>query len=585
MAEALARLRAAVLTGLRAFGAARALQASLAFLFAMAGNPRFAPFGPAAVAGVWLMGGEPFPALCGAALGALAAGHYSALAAVALYVGAGLLVSLWRGRLLRAEKLALLAAAHLLLLPIFHGESAESCLAGAAELLLACFGAVGVFRGGMALAAFFEGRRLRGRDQAMLAVFAAIAAAALPCLSFVLPGESPFGTEVCVYFGVAAAAFAALCAVCIRGMEGVAAAAFFGTACMFQGAGIAYAGTLSLAALFAAFLRRGGRWVAAGGFLAAWAAAAAAFALPATAILEAALGTAAFVALPAGVRRRLRGFAERSERSEAERALAVTRAQLRGTAEVIRAVSDLFPPGGDESAAFTHRQLRGVSGVIGRLAEDGHGGAQRRFEVRVGAAGCPKAGNVETGDSMAMRHVGGGLLLILSDGMGTGPLARRESSAACAIFGDLLAVGFAAEEAQECVNRLLMLNGEREMYATLDALLIDLSEGSARFIKYGAPPAYILRDGRVHTVYAEALPIGILEEAEPSVQEFSLRRGDAVVLMTDGLFDALGTELFAALIERVGGANTVDDAAGALLAAGRERSGADDMSVFVARVG
>ena len=54
--------------------------------------------------------------------------------------------------------------------------------------------------------------------------------------------------------------------------------------------------------------------------------------------------------------------------------------------------------------------------------------------------------------------------------------------------------------------------------------------------------------------------------------------------MTDGLFDALGTELFAALIERVGGANTVDDAASALLAAGQEKSGADDMSVLVARV-
>ena len=58
-----------------------------------------------------------------------------------------------------------------------------------------------------------------------------------------------------------------------------------------------------------------------------------------------------------------------------------------------------------------------------------------------------------------------------------------------------------------------------------------------------------------------------------------------MILMTDGLFDALGTELFASLVERVGGANTVDDAAQALLSAGREKSGADDMSVLVARVG
>ena len=264
--------------------------------------------------------------------------------------------------------------------------------------------------------------------------------------------------------------------------------------------------------------------------------------------------------------------------------MALTRAQLRGTADVIRAVSEMFSPSGDENAAFTHRQLQSVSGVIERLAEETPAGRHCRLEVRVGAAGCPKAGNDETGDSIGMRRIGGELLLLLSDGMGTGSCAHRESSAAVAIFGDLLSVGFAPEEAQECVNRLLMIKGEREMYATLDALLIDLADGRARFIKYGAPPAYILRGGRVHTVYAEALPIGILPEAQASVHELALRRGDAVILMTDGLFDALGTELFAALIERVGGANTVDDAASALLAAGQEKSGADDMSVLVARV-
>ena len=112
--------------------------------------------------------------------------------------------------------------------------------------------------------------------------------------------------------------------------------------------------------------------------------------------------------------------------------LALTRAELRGTADVFREVSELFSPGEDENAAFTHRQLRGVSGVIERLAEEAPEGKRNRFDVRVGVAGCPKAGNAETGDSMALRRIGGELLLLLSDGMGTGVCARRESSAVLA---------------------------------------------------------------------------------------------------------------------------------------------------------
>ena len=584
MTQALARLRAALLTRLRTFGAARGVEAIFAFLFATAGGAGFAPLGPAAVAGVWLMGRSPIPALVGVALGAVAAGNYVPLGAAALHVGIGTLVILWRGRLRGEEKLALLGAVYLLLMPFFHGGSAQSCLIGVAELVVACLGAACIARGGMALAAFFEDRRLNGADLIMLLVFAALCTASLPGISFILPVGGPFGTRVEILFSVAFGAFVTLCAVQVRGAEGVAAAAFLGAACMLRGADMAHTGALSLGALLASLFQRGGKWPVAGSFLAAWAAACAAFRLPASALVEAALGGLAFLALPRRVRLRMMAYSQGRARSHAERTLALTRAQLRGAADVLREVSDLFPPGGDESAAFTHRQLMGVSGVIERLSRDAPARGQRRYDVRVGTAGCPKAGNTETGDAMAMRSIGGGLLLLLSDGMGTGPCAHRESAAACAIFGDLLAVGFTAEEAQECVNRLLMLKGEKEMYATLDALMIDLGDGSARFIKYGAPPAYILRGGRIHTVYAEALPIGILAEAEPSVHQVSLRRGDAVVLMTDGLFDALGTELFAALIERVGGANTVDDAAASLLEAGRERSGADDMSVLVARV-
>ena len=179
---------------LRMLDASRVPEFAFALLLATAGRMGFAPLGPAAVAGAWLAGWSPFPALFGALVGALVAGNYNALATVAVYVGGGLLVSVWRGWLRAAEKLALLGAAYLALLPFFHIGSAEDCLIGVAELVLAGLAAAVVARGGAASRAFIEGRSLRGIEQISLLLFAALCAAALPRLQFTLPGDGPFGT-------------------------------------------------------------------------------------------------------------------------------------------------------------------------------------------------------------------------------------------------------------------------------------------------------------------------------------------------------------------------------------------------------
>ena len=186
---------------------------------------------------------------------------------------------------------------------------------------------------------------------------------------------------------------------------------------------------------------------------------------------------------------------------------------------------------------------------------------------------------------MGVRELGDGkLLVLLSDGMGTGEDAHCESSAAVALLGDLLSVGFDSDLALESVNRLLIARGAQDMYATLDAMLLDMNTGVARFIKFGAPPSYILREGKVHPLYCEALPAGIIEEAEAAVQQVRLKRGDAVIMMTDGVMDALGNGLLAALVERVGAANTVQDASDALVGAAVEEGACDDLSTIVIRI-
>ncbi len=209
----------------------------------------------------------------------------------------------------------------------------------------------------------------------------------------------------------------------------------------------------------------------------------------------------------------------------------------------------------------------------------------QKFKVVVGAATRPKLGGAVSGDSTGSINLPGGFALFaLSDGMGSGAAARGQSAQAIQLLLKLYEIGFERDTALECVNRLLMAEGHADMYATLDALLVNLNTGEAEFIKFGAPPSFVLRDGRVHAVHAEALPVGILDEAAPAINLASLKRNDVVILLTDGALDALKEHATEEILRCVGGANTCDEAAKSLLAAAWSCNAADDITVLVARM-
>ncbi len=179
------------------------------------------------------------------------------------------------------------------------------------------------------------------------------------------------------------------------------------------------------------------------------------------------------------------------------------------------------------------------------------------------------------------RIPGGRVCFALSDGMGRGREARRESEAAIRLLFRLWHAGVERELIYENVNRMLLAQNEADMYATLDAVSIDLNTGEAEVLKYGAPPSFLVREGRVSTISGEALPCGILAEATPSVTRIRLRKNDRIVLCSDGVQDMFGQETEAAIqsIEDKG-QRTGEQ----LLEMAKARGGADDMTVMVIRV-
>lgn len=159
--------------------------------------------------------------------------------------------------------------------------------------------------------------------------------------------------------------------------------------------------------------------------------------------------------------------------------------------------------------------------------------------LEVGASLRSCSGEEVAGDSYISRLLAGGRhMLALSDGMGSGMSARQESYAALALMVESLRAGYTRAQALDVVNALMLMCTGREMYATMDLCVIDLHTGETAFEKLGACPSYVVRDGEVRAIGADTLPVGVLPDVESSCLRMTLRPGDVVILVTDGVLDA-----------------------------------------------
>ena len=148
-----------------------------------------------------------------------------------------------------------------------------------------------------------------------------------------------------------------------------------------------------------------------------------------------------------------------------------------------------------------------------------------------------------TGDAAAFLETEqGNGLLALSDGMGTGDAAAKESRIAIELLEQFTEAGFDRELAVRMINSALLLRRGEENYATLDICHVDLFDGQAEFIKLGAAATYIRRGERIISLRTTTLPAGILQQVTPEKNEIRLKDGDMILMVTDGIVDALGGE-------------------------------------------
>ena len=210
------------------------------------------------------------------------------------------------------------------------------------------------------------------------------------------------------------------------------------------------------------------------------------------------------------------------------------------------------------------------------------------YHLLTGFAKAVKEGEKMSGDNYSFYEADTGkLVVILSDGMGSGEMANRESGRVIEMMERLLEAGFAKESAVQMINGALAAAGQEQNMSTLDICSMDLYSGECEFVKVGAACTYIKRGHLVDRLSAQNLPLGVFQQIEPEVMSRTLQNGDYVIMLSDGVLDALsqglGEEILPEIIGRMEYTNPNEMANQILAYCIKQSKGQirDDMTVLV----
>lgn len=210
------------------------------------------------------------------------------------------------------------------------------------------------------------------------------------------------------------------------------------------------------------------------------------------------------------------------------------------------------------------------------------------YHILTGFAKAVKESEKISGDNYSFGEPEQGkIAAILSDGMGSGEKACEESGKVIEMMERLLEAGFRKEAAVQVINGALAAGGQEQDMSTLDMCEINLYTGVCEFLKVGAACTYIKRGHLVDRLSARNLPLGVFQQIEPEIMSRQLQDGDYIIMLSDGIPDALeqgiGEEILPEVIGRMSYTNPGEIASQVLSYCIHQSRGQirDDMTVLV----
>lgn len=163
-----------------------------------------------------------------------------------------------------------------------------------------------------------------------------------------------------------------------------------------------------------------------------------------------------------------------------------------------------------------------------------------KYKTVYGFATRKKSASDYSGDAHSETLVNDVFIGAISDGMGSGKRAKKISDVTLSLVEKFYKVGLNKRSILPLVNKILSVNLS-EGFAALDVAVIDLETLSVNFIKFGAPPSFILGEKGIRIVEGNTLPIGIVKDLELTSVKSALEENDILILSSDGISDAFGS--------------------------------------------
>lgn len=208
-----------------------------------------------------------------------------------------------------------------------------------------------------------------------------------------------------------------------------------------------------------------------------------------------------------------------------------------------------------------------------------------RYGVERGVAQLCCAGERLCGDTVQVQTVGGRVLVVLSDGMGSGGRAAVDSAMAAGMTAHLWAAGFPPAAVLRMANAALQVKSREESLATLDVLTVDTHTGRMDSYKAGAATTLLRSRGRVSRLDRPGLPVGILPQVGFEHSHDHLSDGDILLLVSDGALTG-GLAMVEELLRDFPADGDLEELAQAVCATAREAEAGhpDDITAVALRV-
>lgn len=164
---------------------------------------------------------------------------------------------------------------------------------------------------------------------------------------------------------------------------------------------------------------------------------------------------------------------------------------------------------------------------------------ETKYIALTGFARATKENETISGDNYSVvRAEKGKLTVMLSDGTGSGEKAGQESGEVLDMMERMLEAGYHSRAAVQMMNASVFALGEDMNHPTLDLCEINLYQGTCELRKMGGAVTFIKHDSDVEKIVTGSLPLGIFQYQDVITLHRTLRDGDYVIMVSDGVVDA-----------------------------------------------